>query len=132
MKSDPLDKLFSQYIRMRAIIRVGGCERCFSPKFDIEKDNGKTFPAWKQLQCSHFIGRGKRSVRFDSDNAIGICGGCHMYLTSHPLLHVEFFKQRLGEIEFDLLNARAHIPTRYLDKNTLSLYYKAKIKEMPA
>ena len=130
MKIDPLDNLFSEYIRKRAIQRVGGCERCLTPKFDIQKDNGDIFPAWKQLQCSHFIGRSKRSVRYDDENCIGICGGCHLYLTAHPIEHVEFFKTRLTEEGFDMLNSRARTPARYLDKNLLMVYYETKLKEM--
>ena len=87
-----LDSLFSEYIRKRAISKVGGCERCLTPKFDIQKDNGDIFPAWKQLQCSHFIGRSKKSTRLDEDNCIGICGACHFGFsltksTDRPIQH---------------------------------------------
>lgn len=124
-----LDALFSEYIRKRAIARVGGCERCLTPKFDIQKDNGDVFPAWKQLQCSHFHGRAKKSTRFDEDNCIGICGACHLYLTAHPLEHVEFFKQRFGGDKFDMLNSRMR-DIQKPDKELLTLYYKQKLEEI--
>ena len=129
VKLDKLDILFSEYIRRRAILRCGGCERCLTPKCDIQKENGDIFPAWKQLQCSHFHGRSKRSVRYDPDNCIGICGACHLYLTSHPLEHVEFFKTLLGEEKFDMLNSRVRIRAP-IDKELLKLYFQEKVKEV--
>lgn len=115
MRIDPLDKLFSQYVRMRAMANVGGCERCLQGKTD-----------YKQLQCSHFFGRAKKSVRWDEDNAAGLCFGCHQYFTSHPLLHTDWFQERLGERAFDLLRARAYTPTRP-DKEAIRLYLQEKI-----
>ena len=125
-----LDSLFSEYIRKRAIKEVGGCQRCLTPKHDIQKDNGDIFPAWKQLQCSHFHGRARQSVRLDESNAIGLCGACHMYLTAHPLEHVEFFKNLLGETEFDFLNGRMRNTWPKPDKTLLTIYYKERLKEV--
>lgn len=118
IRIDPLDTLFSQYIRLRAIKDVHGCERCLTWKAD-----------YKALQCSHFIGRAKKSVRWDEDNAAALCMGCHGYLTAHPLEHVEWFKARLGD-RFDLLLARARTPARYIDKAAINLYLKGKIIEV--
>ena len=115
MKEDPLDVLFRNYIQQRAIQRVGGCERCLS---------GKT--SYKQLQCSHFHGRAKKSTRWDEDNCAGLCGGCHMYLTAHPLEHVEWFKAHLGEHEFNLLSSRMRVIGKP-DKAALTLYYQQLI-----
>lgn len=117
IKLDQLDKLFSEFIRKRAMTKVGGCERCLT-----WKEN------YKQLQCSHFNGRSKKSTRWDEDNACGLCFGCHQYLGSHPLEHTEFFKKRLGELNFDLLNSRARITCKP-DKEALTLYFKARIGE---
>lgn len=128
MKLSPLDKLFSQNIRMRAIQR-GGCERCLTLKYDIQKEDGSVYPAWKQLQCSHFIGRARRAVRWDEDNAVGLCAACHMYLTSHPLEHVRFFTDYLGEQQVDLLMARNRSREKP-DINAITIYLKAKIKEL--
>ena len=129
MKLNPLDILFSQYIRMRAIRRVGGCERCLTPKFDKIKEDGTVSPAYKQLQCSHFIGRSRRAVRWDADNAAGICAGCHMYLTAHPAEHVRWFMEYVGEQRVDYLMAR----NRNRDKpdiQAITIYIKTKIGEL--
>lgn len=116
IKLDALDILFSEFIRRRAML-TGGCERCLTPKSD-----------YKQLQCSHFFGRSKKSTRWDEDNAAGICFGCHQYLGSHPAEHTEWFKQRLGD-KYDLLLARTRTIGKP-DKEALMLYYRSKLAEM--
>jgi len=133
MKIDPLDKLFSEYIRRRAIQRCGGCERCGTIKPDLTREDGSTFPGWMSLQCSHFHGRTKKSVRFDPDNAAGLCAGCHMYLEHNPLAHYEWFKEYLietaGAQAFEYLNIRAQTPQK-VDKEAINVYIKQLLKEM--
>jgi hypothetical protein len=111
IRIDPLDALFSRYIRLRDKV----CQRC---------GNGNTI-----LQAAHFHGRAEKSVRWDEDNACALCMGCHTYLDSHPMEKVDFFQRLLGEVKFDLLNARRRIRVRP-DKAMLKLYFKAKIKEL--
>ncbi len=118
IKVTALDKLFSEYIRKRAILRVHGCERCLTGKTD-----------YKQLQCSHFWGRGKRSVRHDEDNACGLCYGCHAYFTAHPVEHRDWFLKHLGEQPFDMLEKRAQTPQK-IDVELITLYLKAKLREL--
>lgn len=110
IRIDPLDKLFSRYIRLRDKV----CQRCGSVR---------------NLQCSHYHGRRKRSVRYDEDNCCALCFGCHSYLGGNPLEHTEFFKQRLGD-KFDMLNNRARISYPPPDKEAIELYLKVKIKEL--
>ena len=118
IKIDDLDKLFSMFIRLRALNRVGGCERCLTPK-----------KSYKQLQCSHFFGRGRKSVRWDEDNSAGLCFGCHQHLTSHPLEHVMWFEEYLGTEKLDLLRARERIMQKP-DKEAIELYLKAKLGDL--
>ena len=122
------DKLFSEYIRKRAIKNVGGCERCLTPKFDKVKDDGSIFPAYKQLQCSHFISRRQHSTRWDECNACGFCAACHMYFTGHPLEHVEFFKARLGDVEFERLKMRSQ-GVKGIDIKLVRIYLNQLLKE---
>ena len=113
IRIDPLDKLFSEFIRKRA---RGICERCGSRK------------GWDKLQCSHFFGRAKKSTRWDEENASALCFGCHQYFTSHPLEHADWFQARLGE-GFDLLVRRANTPQKP-DREAIGLYLTAKLKEV--
>ncbi|KKM76236.1 hypothetical protein LCGC14_1382140 [marine sediment metagenome] len=110
IRIDPLDTLFSRYIRLRD----GACQRCGNPN----------------TQTAHCHGRGRKSTRWDESNCCALCMGCHVYLDSQPIEKIEFFKQRLGELDFDLLAARARTPARYLDKKLLTIYFKAKIEQL--
>lgn len=103
-----LDSLFSKFIRQRDKV----CQRC-----------GKG----GRLETSHFHGRRKRSVRWDEDNAVALCFACHRYFTENPLEHCEWFKNRLGEKEFDALNVRARI-NDHQDLDILADYYEKLLR----
>jgi len=98
-----LDKKFSLFIRERA---HWSCERCFKVYH----------PPTKALQCSHFHGRRKKSVRFDPDNCMALCMACHQYFGENPLEHVAWMKNKLGARKFDALTLRANMPDKPDDK----------------
>lgn len=127
-----LDALASEYVRKRAMQRVGGCERCKTPIIDIIKEDGSIFPAWKLLQWAHYRGRNKHSVRWDESDAAGLCGGCHTHLDRNPEEKVEFFRVLLGQEEFDRLNLRAEATMRSAttDYNAIEIYLRIKISEL--
>lgn len=116
IKIDKLDILFSEFIRKRAVIDMGGCEYC-----------GKPVKDYKSLQCSHFVGRRKRATRYDPDNACGLCFSCHLHLGEHPFEHTEFFEKRLGSEEFDQLIIRGNTPTK-IDRDEIEADLKEKLK----
>lgn len=110
IKVTGLDVLFSKFIRLRA---HGICERC---------------GANKRLQCSHFHGRRKRTVRWNEDNAVALCFSCHRFFTENPLAHTEFFRERLGDTRFEMLNIQAQMTGVKPDIAGITLYLKEKIK----
>jgi 5-methylcytosine-specific restriction endonuclease McrA len=113
IRVDALDSLFSLYIRLRDNYT---CQQCGVKS--------------KNVQCAHFHSRRKQSVRYDPDNACSLGMGCHQYLDGNPMEKVEFFKSRLGEIGFDLLNSRARITYPKPDKQAIKLYLQNKIAEL--
>jgi hypothetical protein len=115
IKIDPLDSLVSEYVRKKT---KGFCERC-----------GKYY-GWEKLHACHFHSRRKISVRYDEENLAGCDFGCHSWLDGNPMEKVEFFRNKLGQTAFDLLNSRARITYPKPDKKALTLYYQAKIKEL--
>jgi len=127
-----LDALASEYVRKRAMQRVGGCERCKTLKFDITKEDGSIFPAWKLLHWAHYRGRNKHSVCWDESNAAGLCGGCHTHLDRNPEEKVEFFRVLLGQEEFDRLNLRAEVRMRGMatDYKLIGIYLKGLIQDL--
>ena len=130
IKRDKLDDLFSEFVRKRAIAKVGGCEKCLAQKHDIVKDNGKILPAWKQLQCSHFEKRRKQATRFDEMNCNGFCFGCHQYFEENYEEYKVWLIAQIGEYEFDLLNGRARITYPKPDRELVRLYIEQKIEEV--
>lgn len=95
MKLDKADQMFSKYIRNRD---NWTCQRCGS----------KFAPNAPGLHCSHFHGRVRESVRFDPDNAISLCYGCHRYFDeTNRQAYCEFKQKQLGEKRYKALRIRA-------------------------
>ena len=130
MKYTPLDKLVSDHARMRAMLRVGGCEKCLTKKYPKVREDGTYLPAFKTLDCSHLWGRDDKCVRYDEDNICGLCGACHMWLDDHPIEHRAFAQRLLGEERYDLLEYRATRFTQKPDVKLLTLYYQQENAEL--
>jgi len=127
IKTTVLDRLFSEFIRKRAVLLTGGCEYCGAEKHDKPKNDGTYLPAWKQLQCSHYISRRNKSTRFDIDNCVGLCFSCHQYLDSNPYIHTEWVKKKLGSNKLELLVIRGNKSIKP-DLDKLKLEIKGMIK----
>ncbi|MBA7466136.1 hypothetical protein ES707_01311 [subsurface metagenome] len=115
---DRLDIMASEYVRRRAMVRRGGCERCHQGKI-----------SWKTLQWAHYRSKNKHSVRWDESDAAGLCGGCHTHLDRNPKEKVEFFRILLGQEEFNRINLRAEATMRSAttDYNAIEIYLRMKI-----
>ncbi len=101
MKIDLADKYFSLYIRTRD---KWTCQRC----------NKKYTPPTNALHCSHFQGRAKENTRFNPDNAVALCYGCHQYFTSQPAEHYQWQVNRLGQ---DKVNQLVVASNTYVKKD---------------
>jgi hypothetical protein len=94
MKTFPADSAFSDWIRARDKWR---CQRC-----------GKEYPPpTSALHCSHFYSRGKWNTRFDPENCIALCYGCHRYWDKHIGEYEAYKIEKMGQQAFDMLTARA-------------------------
>ena len=113
IRIDPLDSLVSEYVRKKS---NGFCERC-----------GRYY-GWQKLQACHFHSRRKISVRYDCENIAACDFGCHNWIDGNPMEKIEFFKNKLGETAFDLLNARARITYPKPDKKMLTIYFQQQLK----
>lgn len=111
IRVDPLDRLFSSYIRIKA---GGVCEYC-----------GRM----GRVETSHFHGRRKGSTRYDEDNVVALCHSCHMYLQEHPNIHSEWFEKRLGSERYELLNIRAQKIIK-VGKEALKREFTEKIRRL--
>jgi hypothetical protein len=84
MKIKAADRWFSKCVRERAFWRCERCGKYYAPRNT------------RGLDCSHFIGRGNWSVRFDPDNAFAHCVGCHSYFENNPHEFVAWAYERLN------------------------------------
>ena len=100
------DKVFSDFIRHRD---RWTCQRCRKVK------NPMSPSSRKGLHCSHFYGRSTYATRFDSDNCVALCYGCHRYLGSHPAEHLEFITNHLGAERFRELTKRRNMKVKRRD-----------------
>lgn len=95
MKRDAADARFSLEIRERD---RWTCQRC-----------GTSYvPPTRALHCAHIFSRGKYRTRFDPDNAVALCYGCHRHIDTHPIEKETFFRERMGDEAYDALRLRAN------------------------
>ncbi len=62
---------------------------------------------WGELQAAHFVGRGRKSVRWHRDNACLLCEEHHRRLDTDPIGKHSFFADRLGEERFTALHMKS-------------------------
>jgi hypothetical protein len=128
-KRDPLWELCSKFIRMRAMDRCGGCERCWW----LSQLGPKSFrrkASWKELQAAHCFGRNARKVKYDIDNIAGLCGGCHLYIDSQHDAKEGFFRALLGDGKYEMLQMRKEQTHPKIDKAAIKLFLKSEIKKL--
>jgi len=59
-------------------------------------------------ECSHHISRERHGTRWDPDNACIHCKECHVYLTYHPNIHVEWIIDFIGQERYEALLDKAY------------------------
>jgi 5-methylcytosine-specific restriction endonuclease McrA len=87
-----LDRLFSKYLRKI----IGKCENCG------RKDN---------LQIHHLFSRKYLALRYDPDNILVLCPGCHFHFHNNPILCAENVKANLG-VKYKELLEKAKKPKK--------------------
>ena len=90
-----------------------------------------------KLECSHYIGRVKRSVRFDVENARSLCSSCHQrmggYKPSEDGEYDVWMKSLLGSTGYRNLILRANLPRQQkIDKKMEALYVRELRKQLIA
>jgi len=112
MKLDPLDKLFSYYIRLKAGYQ---CEYC-----------GK-YARPQGTHCAHFIGRRYKNTKWLPDNAACLCMACHNLMHDFASIHKDFFTKRLGSKRVEELEIIARTYSN-VDREAIKANLKEKIR----
>ena len=104
-----LDSLWSRIVRTRDEFR---CRRCHT----------KHSPRSMGLHAHHLVTKGGHgfSTRWNVDNGVAVCYGCHMYLQGNPKENRDF-AINLG-IDYDELDI--------LGKTTVKVFYPEKREEL--
>lgn len=114
IKLRPTDRMFSKYTRAKDYYTCQRCRRTYEPNS-------------RGLGCSHYWGRGRENTRFDPENCIALCTGCHR-IWGHGDGRDEykrFMIEKLGQEGFDKLEVRA-----YTRKSRDDALDKITIKEL--
>ena len=106
-KIKKLDKLWSQIIRSR-----GKCERC-------NKDT--------TLAAHHINPRNKFNTRWDLENGVCLCYRCHIHWAHKDVPDAaEWFKERLGEKQYDDLKQRSNMSAKGQDLEAIEIYLESQ------
>lgn len=120
LKRDKFDIAFSNLIRARDNYT---CTKC-----------GTYYPEGNRrgLDCSHYWGRSRHSVRWDTENADTHCRGCHQFLSANPHLFKEWKIKQLGEKKYNDLMRRANSVKKWgkLEKEEMYKELKRKLQEI--
>jgi len=116
IRIDLADKYFSLFIRYRANWK---CERC-GTQYEVGS---------RGLHASHFWGRAREATRFDPENVVAHCHGCHAYLTASPEEHRYWKLKQIGQQRYDALMVRANLRQKKDRVLTAMIYKKAYEEE---
>ncbi len=126
IKRTPADAAFSSCIRERA---NWTCQRCGTHYADGEA-TGKC----QALDTAHIFGRGNWSVRFDINNAICACRGCHGVLDGDLEEKLNLYRKYFGDGLYDMIKERRHDTGlgRYMRKNKrdVAAHYREQYRLM--
>ena len=100
-----LDDLWAKKIKERDGFT---CQRCKSQS--------------KRLNACHFYGRRNKTLRWDLDDGVTLCVGCHFWAHSNPAEFTEWFKEWTGEETFERLQTKKNNKTK-TDLANLKLIY---------
>ena len=117
-----LDKVFSQYIRLRDSDANGYC-RCISC--------GRVH-YWKDIQNGHYMSRRYLSTRFDEMNCNAQCVACNIFNQGNIQMYRQNLIKKIGEKNVDYLEYKAKGITKHysvFELQELIKYYTILIKK---
>ena len=117
-----LDKVFSQYIRLRDAFS-NGTFRCISC--------GKIKP-FDQSDCGHYHSRRHMSTRFDEENCNSECRFCNRFSADHLIGYRENLIKKIGTQRFQMLEVKAHQTKKWscFELEQLIKYYSVLVKKL--
>ncbi len=120
MKVTKLDRVFSEYIRLRDADE-NGMVKCISC--------GKV-QHWKDVDCGHFVNRKHMSVRFSEVNTAAQCRACNRFDEGNIWNFAKGLEKRYGDGIIDRIMLYKNQTVKYgqFEINNMVLYYSDKVK----
>ncbi len=117
-----LDRIFSEYIRLRDSDDLGYCT-CISC--------GKV-QYWKDVDNGHLINRKHMTVRFNEKNCHAQCRSCNRFSEGELAQYTAAFIDRYGRDQLDILFVQKNTGKKLdsFDLNVLADHYRAEVKKM--
>ena len=117
MKTETLDNLFSQYVRL---LSGGYCKKC-----------GHFF-GYHGLQNAHFFNRWRHTVRWDKRNSTPLCKDCHQEIDLNSVAKSELALSLMSREEYDKLARLANMTIKEhpIDKTKLAKEFRDGIKQL--
>ena len=119
---DKLDKVFSQFIRLRDSDENGFGQCCTCSK-RIH---------WKEAHCGHFISRRHLGTRWDERNTALQCAYCNLYCQGQQYFFSVSIKERWGRDTVDELISLSKVTVKLTksDYEQMIDLYKKKVKQL--
>lgn len=119
-----LDKVFSEYIRLRD-------SRAFGFKAFKCISCGQIKP-YAMADCGHYYSRRHMGTRWDEDNAHSECRFCNRFNAEHLEYYREHLIKKIGQQRFDLLRVKSNNVCKYSAFELEELYklYKGKADKL--
>lgn len=117
-----LDRVFSQYIRLRDIM-PNGYGRCIAC--------GKIKP-YSDLDCGHYFSRIHMATRFEEDNCNAECKFCNRVSSEHLIGYRDNLIRKIGIGRYDRLNVLAHSTKHWQDFELEAMinHYQSEVKRL--
>lgn len=106
---DKLDRIFSEYIRLRDADANGYC-RCISCD---------AIHHWKDVDCGHYVNRSHMATRYDERNCNAQCRKCNRFDEGNNIGYTKGLIAKYGDKVIDEL---------YVKKYTISKMSKAEFE----
>lgn len=119
---DKLDRIFSEFIRLRDSDNDGYC-RCISC-------NG--IHHWKNMDAGHYVNRSIMSLRYDEKNVNAQCRHCNRFLEGNAIGYNHGLIEKYGDSVTSYLNIKRFNLCKMgkVEYETLIKYYKGKVSEL--
>ena len=121
-KKAKLDRVFSQYIRLRDMMQ-GGVFRCISC--------GRIYPM-RDADCGHYINRKHMSTRFSEINCNAQCRSCNRFDEGNMQGYRRGLVAKYGEAKVALLESQKYEVRKYTDfeYDALTKHYQGETKKL--